>query len=360
MTVRAALERYVVTTGWAKRGLWAWALRDVSWLFGWLAARRKAAYMAGKKVPTDVGIPVIVVGNVIAGGAGKTPVVIAIVQHLQAHGLEVGVLSRGHGTAAHAAQAARPVLATSSAADVGDEPLLLAQRTAAPVWVGADRAAAAAGVRQAHPAVQVLVCDDGLQHLALKRTVEVVVFDERGIGNGWPLPSGPLREAWPRQPMPGAVQLALTSGSFPAAAFGVQRELASHAVRADGTQRALSEFSNPSNPAWAVAGIAKPQAFFDALRSVGVNVVHPLALPDHFNFDSKEVSKHLDRWAISPQMPLLCTEKDAVKLWHHPTNARPDAWAVALTAKPDASFFAALDKALVDHWMPMNRTPPQP
>ncbi|RYY59285.1 MAG: tetraacyldisaccharide 4'-kinase, partial [Comamonadaceae bacterium] len=148
---------------WLHRGPVAWLLRPLSFVFGALAALRRLAFDRGWKPTHRLPVPVIVVGNVVAGGAGKTPVVIAVVQHLQQRGLKVGVISRGHG---RRAQGGRLVRADSDPRDVGDEPLLIARATGAPAAVDADRAAAGRQLLAAHPDLQVLVSDDGLQHLA--------------------------------------------------------------------------------------------------------------------------------------------------------------------------------------------------
>jgi tetraacyldisaccharide 4'-kinase len=150
---------------------------------------------------------VIVVGNVIVGGSGKTPFVMALVKHLQARGIKVGVISRGYG---RASKACLEVQLNTPVSEVGDEPALIHRNTSAPVFVAARRIDAARLLLQKHPATQVIVCDDGLQHLALHRDVEICVFDDRGVGNGWQIPAGPLREPWPR-----AADFVCTPGSIP-------------------------------------------------------------------------------------------------------------------------------------------------
>ena len=180
---------------WLQRGPLAWLLLPVSWIYGALWQLRGLAYRLDWLHSAHPGIPVMVVGNVVAGGAGKTPTTIALVQHLGRLGLQVGVVSRGHG---RSSQGMCEVTDSSAAGIAGDEPLLIRRRTGVPVWVGASRLEAARALLQAHPDVRVLVCDDGLQHLALQRDLEICVMDERGPGNGWLLPAGPLREPWPR------------------------------------------------------------------------------------------------------------------------------------------------------------------
>lgn len=308
---------------WLQRRLGSRLLLPVSWLYGALNGLRRWAYHQGWLRSGHPGVPVIVVGNVVAGGAGKTPTTIALVQHLQARGLRVGIVSRGHGRSDHAL---REVHSDSPASLVGDEPLLIHRRTGAPVWVGASRLEAARQLRQAHPEVQLLVCDDGLQHLGLQRDLEICVMDERGAGNGWLLPAGPLREPWPRP-----VDLLLyTDGQPRAGAFAARRTLAEQAVNGTGQTRALQDL-RAAGPVDAVAGLARPQAFFAMLQAQGLTLADTHALPDHDRFEG---------WTPTRSgRPLLCTEKDAVKLWAR----QPEAWAVPLQLEPEAGFWQAID-----------------
>jgi tetraacyldisaccharide 4'-kinase len=175
----------------------------------------------------------------------------------------------------------------------------------------------------------VVLSDDGLQHHALARDLEVLVFDERGVGNGWLLPSGPLREPGPRR-----ADLVVRNEHAPdVPGFVVRRRLATEAVRADGTRAALSDLAR--SPCAALAGIARPEAFFDMLRAVDVPLAVTLALPDHHDFAEAVPG-------LPPTLPVLCTEKDAVKLW----KQRPDAWAVPLAIDIAPGFFAQLDALL--------------
>ena len=311
---------------WLTRGPLACLLWPVSLLFGLLAALRRAFYRWGWFAVERIDVPVIVVGNVVAGGAGKTPVVMAIVHHLRARGVSVGVISRGHG---RRTDDCREVRADSDPRDVGDEPALVHRATGAPVFVARRRIDAARALRVAYPNVRVLVSDDGLQHLALARDIEICVFDDRGIGNGWLLPAGPLREHWPRP-----ADLVLHTGAQPAfAGYTARRALADVALRSDGTSIPLSALRD--GPLIAVAAIAKPTAFFEMLRERGLAPTSCIALPDHHDFDD---------WAPVPaaQATVLCTEKDAVKLWRR----QPDALAVPLRFTPEPAFLEALDAQL--------------
>ena len=171
----------------------------------------------------------------IALDSWETSTTIALAQHLKARGLQVGVVSRGHG---RSGQDVRAVLPSDDAEQVGDEPLLMARATAVPVFVAPRRWDAASALLAAHPQTDIILCDDGLQHYALRRDLEVCVFDDRGLGNGWLLPSGPLREPWPRKPLARVGQtderlLVLHTGATPAFdGFRAKRTLASHAIAA--------------------------------------------------------------------------------------------------------------------------------
>lgn len=312
--------------GWLQRGVQARLLWPLSLLFGGLAALRRTLYRRGVLRTEAAGVPVVIVGNVIAGGSGKTPVVMAIVRHLAARGLRVGVVSRGYG---RSTQDCREVLDDSDPALVGDEPALIRRSTGAPVFVARRRIEAVRAQLARHPSTQVIVSDDGLQHLALARDVEICVFDDRGIGNGWLLPAGLLREPWPRP-----CDLVLHTGEHPAfAGFRARRRLADHALGRDGSRVPLASLAG--RPLVAVAAIAKPEGFFDMLRARGVRPAQCIALPDHDDFS---------RWnppGGSGQL-LLCTEKDAVKLW----RKAPAALAVPLVFEPEPGFFAALDAKL--------------
>ena len=179
---------------WLWRGPLARALLPLSWLYGAVVALRRGLFRTGLLRATRLPVPVVVVGNLIAGGAGKTPTTLALVSLLREQGWTPGIVSRGHG---REGAGLYEVTRDSSALHSGDEPLLLHLRSGAPMVVGADRVAAARTLLQRHPEVDLLLSDDGLQHLRLARDVEVIVFDERGAGNGWLLPAGPLREPVP-------------------------------------------------------------------------------------------------------------------------------------------------------------------
>jgi tetraacyldisaccharide 4'-kinase len=312
---------------WLRRGPLAFALWPISVLYGAVARLRRALYGHGLLTTHRIRVPVIVVGNVVAGGAGKTPVVIAVVEHLRARGLQVGVVSRGHG---RTSTGCVEVMPTSEPRDTGDEPLLVARRCHVPVVVDADRPNAACVLLERHPQVQVIVADDGLQHLALGRDIEILVFDARGAGNGWLLPAGPLREPAQRK-----ADLVLRPPQLTGiAGHSIRRKLAAEAVRADGTRRALADLAR--EPCAALAAIAQPEAFFAMLREAGVPLVATISRPDHDSLEAPLPS-------LGDARHLLCTEKDAAKLW----RSHPEAWAVPLEASLDDAFWRELD-ALLD------------
>ena len=329
---------------WQTRGIAAWGLWPVSLLYRALVALRRGLYRSGILTSEHPGRPVIVVGNVIAGGAGKTPVVIAVVRHLLAQGLHPGVISRGYGRRSPDCRAVTP---DSLPTDVGDEPALIARSLASgptvPLFVAPDRMTAARALLAAHPQTDVIVCDDGLQHLALQRDIEVCVFNDQGVGNGLLLPAGPLREAWPR-PM----DLVLFAGSAPPLAsppppaFAVQRRLADYALKSDGTRVPLASLQGQA--LHAIAAVARPSDFFAMLRAKGLTLDRTDAFPDHYDFDSF-------RGLQNGRNQVICTEKDAVKLW----SALPDVLAVPLVLEIDTVFFNALDARLRRHISP---TPP--
>ncbi len=323
-----------VAGAWLTRGPTAWAMRPLAALYGALAALRRAFYRWGWVATITLPVPVIVVGNLIAGGAGKTPTVMAIVRALRSRGYTPGIVSRGygrHGDACLEVQAGMP------ATQVGDEPLLMRLRTGAPVFVGRDRVGAARALLQRHPAVDVIVSDDGLQHLRLGRSAQVLVFDERGVGNGWLLPAGPLRERLPVA-VP-ARSIVLYNAKAPSTALPgeVARRSLAGAVPLPGWWRGETATTHAlealrGRPMVAAAGLARPERFFAMLTDAGLTIT-PLALPDHHDF------------ATLPWQPttadVVLTEKDAIKIDPQRTGSTR-VWVAALDFEPTAAFDAAL------------------
>ena len=324
-----AWQRKLVDS-WQERGPRAWALWPLSLLMSMLVRFRQGLYLSGFLKRQTVPVPVIVVGNVIVGGAGKTPVTMALVQHLQARGLRPGVISRGYG---RHTKDCREVLDNSPVREVGDEPALIRRKTGVPVFVAPKRIEAARALLQAHPQVDILLSDDGLQHLALARDLEICVFDDRGVGNGFLLPAGPLREPWPRY-----VDLVLHTGRQPAfTGYTSQRALAHHALRVDGSRVDLASLAADGRPLLAVAGTARPQVFFDMLQALGLPLTLTAARPDHDDYASWQRPRERD-------YTLLCTEKDALKLW----ALHPDALAIPLEFEAEPAFYEAFDRLLDD------------
>ena len=334
---------HTLQQAWLRRGPLACLLWPLSLVYGLVIALRRGLYQRGWLASDSAPVPVLVVGNLVAGGAGKTPLVMALVRHLQARGRQPGVVSRGYGRQSEHCLEVLPHMPVSLC---GDEPLLILQSTGAPVFVARRRIDALGALLAAHPQTDLVICDDGLQHYALRRDLNIAVFDDRGIGNGWLLPAGPLREAWsqtsqtappagPRAVAP--VNLLLHTGLQPAfAGFESSRALAHEAIAADGTRVPLDDLRG--EPLMAVAAIANPEAFFAMLRQRGLTLASTVALPDHDRFDGEPFWDKRQR--------LLCTEKDAVKLFKRYPDAGLRLLAVPLVFLPEPGFLQALDEAL--------------
>ncbi len=303
-------------------------LRPLAWVYAVLRSLHFKLYVWGVFKTQRLPVPVVIVGNVVAGGAGKTPVVIALVKHLQALGCQPGVIARGYG---RTSKDCRIVTSASTAAEVGDEPLLIARVCHVPVAVATQRVEAARTLLAAHPTCNVLISDDGLQHLALGRDVEIVLFDERDTGNKLFLPAGPLREPWPRKTRC-PVHLVLSD---------VNRMLASYAQDASGVQHPLNKLAHHS--LHAVAGIAKPAMFFAMLRAQGLHLASTTAYADHDNFFAFNQAAMR---VANPEALWLCTEKDAVKLWAIAPQYRARILAVPLCIELDTTFLSIFDTTM--------------
>jgi tetraacyldisaccharide 4'-kinase len=334
----SALET-TLTRNWLRRGPLACALWPVSLVFGALSGLRAAMFRAGWLKSSRLPVPVVVVGNIYIGGTGKTPLTIWLVQALQAAGMKPGVISRGHGSSA---DGAREVGAASTPAQVGDEPLLIKQRTGCPVMVGRDRAATGRALLAAHPEVDILLTDDGLQHYALQRDIEIILFDGRGAGNGWLLPAGPLREPVSRRRDFTVINtprldagLAAAVGAHRGAPAPIQMVLAGdHAeqLRDRGVRRTLAELadSGAGLRIAAAAGIGNPARFFGMLKAAGLRITE-LPLPDHHDFQDRPFA------ALDADL-ILMTEKDAVKCAQiEELRDDPRLWVVPVTARIDSA-----------------------
>ena len=303
------------------------ALWPMSMLFAVLAAARRVVYRIGVFPTTRVKVPVVVVGNISVGGTGKTPCVIWLAQWLTEHGRTPGIVTRGYGGSARVPMRAT---ATSDAHITGDEAVLLARRCTCPVWVGRNRAAAAQELLAAHPACDVIISDDGLQHYALARDVELAVIDgERGCGNGMLLPAGPLRE--PLYRLQRVHALIINGGPlFPlemlpdgVPAFEMQVEGNTFINIRDPRQEAgPGQFA--TQEVHGAAAIGNPQRFFSHLRKLGVTFTAH-AFPDHHVYTAADC-------AFGPNAAVIMTEKDAVKCRR---IAGENWWALRISAVPD-------------------------
>lgn len=335
---------------WQSRSWAAWMLTPLAGLYGLLLLMRRALYALGLLHQTRLPVPVIVVGNIFVGGTGKTPLVIWLVEQLRARGWHPGVISRGYG-AQH--DQVTEVNVDSDYQTVGDEPLLIMQRTGMPVVVGRRRVAAGQHLLRTYPDVDILISDDGLQHYALGRTLEIQICDSRGHGNGWLLPAGPLREPASRRSdfyvvnaaavAPCAEISNATSNALPNTPSNAPSEATSqklptadthcmtlHAEFAErlnqpSQRQPLSSISTGKRIV-AAAGIGHPQRFFDMLIKHGIALADTLALPDHFDYRQNPFAQ------VSADM-ILITEKDAVKCARINTLANDErVWVVPVTA----------------------------
>jgi tetraacyldisaccharide 4'-kinase len=323
---------------WERRGILSWLLWPLSKVVGLFVASKNALRDLGIGTGKPFSVPIIIVGNLRVGGTGKTPIVIALAERLRARGFYPGIISRGYGGRSHSKQS-NPIEVSSKSdpAVVGDEPLLMAQRTqdAIPIWVCPERRKSIRALLNANPEVNVIISDDGLQHQDLirwparegGRDIEIVVRDHRGEGNGFLLPAGPLREPADRDR-----DITLVTGSSqgtdsptdvadglhyiadrPAFTLAPTLEFAyplHNTKLVTSLEALLAQHSN--TPIVAIAAIGNPQRFFDGIQS---HLPHPnaplkgIALPDHGQIDVALLNT-LDAKCI------LITEKDAVKCAH--------------------------------------------
>ncbi len=281
---------------------------------------RRTAYRIGLLRATHPGIPVIVVGNLIVGGSGKTPLVLWIAEFLRAQGWSPGIVSRGYGSRDESPRAAT---IASDASQTGDEPIVLARRSGCPVWVGPDRVRVAAALRESHPGVDVLLLDDGLQHYRIARDIEIAVVGSQGFGNGFMVPAGPLRE--PRSRLR-SVDAVVTHGAprVDGYAMKLEGELMHRMLDASDRRRAQS-FAGAR--VHGVAGIGDPERFFRTLAAFGMQVA-PHPFPDHHPFRAAELE-------FGDDAPIVMTEKDAVKCRGF---AKPNFWVLPVSAVLDARF----------------------
>ncbi len=330
-SMRTRLQLTLVDV-WQQRGVLAWLLSPLAVLHCLGLSARRALYSVGVLRQTRLDVPVVVIGNLYVGGTGKTPLTIELVGALSARGWHPGIVSRGYGATG---DEARIVRRDDSARDVGDEPLLMARSTPAPVAVARSRAAAAQLLRARHPECDVLVADDGLQHWPLARDMEIALLHYRGLGNGWLLPAGPLREPASRLERVDAV---VCNGDVPpidtaAPRYPMRTRLGdARPLNGGSPAQTLAALSAAQERGGlriaAAAGIGMPDRFFAMLRSAGL-VIDEMPLADHFDFVANPFAGiAVDR--------ILVTEKDAVKCVANPalaTDAR--IWVVPLVTEID-------------------------
>ncbi len=314
---------------WQTRGPVALLLWPLSKLYGALLNFRYGLYVMGYKSQQRMTVPVIVVGNIFIGGTGKTPMVIWLVEYLRMHGWNPGVISRGYGADPEAVLDVSP---QSVASEVGDEPLLIAQSTGCPMSVGRRRAAVASQLLSIHPSVDIIISDDGLQHYGLARDLEILMFDQRGIGNGFLLPAGPLREMPQRRR-----DFTILNSNMDTVPKGIGDAVFKMSLQAS----VLTQLSAEQHKAelrtlrgkkiLAAAGIGHPQRFFQLLSQHGLQF-EQMPLPDHFSYTS-------DLFAQKDAEIILITEKDAVKC-RQLAGLRDDPriWVVPVVAELDKHF----------------------
>lgn len=304
-----------------------WLLLPLSVLYGAVVAVRRWLYRTGVLASVRVGVPVIVVGNVTVGGTGKTPLTLALIERLRAAGFRPGVVSRGYG-----GKAGYPLRldATTPPAAAGDEPVMLHRRSGVPLVVDPVRSRAARHLL-ANSDCDVVICDDGLQHLALARDIEIAVVDgTRGLGNGHLLPAGPLREPARRLAQVDLVVVNAEGGDWPGAH---RMRLLPDALRPVAAGAGMPP--RPGDRVHAVAGIGNPARFFLQLESLGFVVVRH-AFPDHHAYAAADL-------AFGDALPVVMTEKDKVKC---EGIAPANAWYLPVSAKLPEPFYESLMAAL--------------
>jgi tetraacyldisaccharide 4'-kinase len=303
-------------------------------------------YQVSFKKPQHLDKPVIVVGNVVVGGAGKTPVVIEVVKYLKSLGMHVGVISKGYGRELTDSPPFE-VTQLTSARVCGDEPKLIFEKTLTPVFVGSSRVLTARALIERYPHVDILVSDDGLHDLSLPRLINLIVFNDSGVGNGLLLPGGPLREPWPLLYSSAVMDFILSTNQHKApTGFQLKRTLSTHAVNKRGETLDLDALRfEQRKRVHAIAGIARPEQFFHMLEILGVELAQTTFLPDHAQFDLKSLQALL-KPNTQPQSTqesiYLCTEKDAVKIWEFDESV----WSVPLACELPNEFYEQLQDCL--------------
>lgn len=342
--MRAGIERWLQGV-WAGTGLVSTLLLPFSWITGRIIARRAAALRRHPERAWRAPVPVIVVGNILVGGTGKTPIVIALAQAMQARGWQPGVVSRGYGV--NVGEQARVSDEQPDASKLGDEPALIAQATGMPVAVHPQRARAIRALLHHAPEVDLIVSDDGLQHAAMARDLEIIVQDGRGTGNGRLLPAGPLRDFPERIGQVDWVVTTLAPNQPEAAHTPRELSVRHQPVRmqhlATGEHLAWADWRTRygGTTCSAVAAIGQPDRFFAMLEAAGIDLAHTRALPDHDDFKGSP-------FRDLPQAPILITAKDAVKCGNLDDTRL---WAVLIEPVfSDPAWFDQVDRRLRETW----------
>lgn len=316
---------------WYARSPWLLLLTPLSLVFRVVVWLRRFAYRAGLLRSYKVSLPVIIAGNITAGGTGKTPLVIWLADYLRGKGYRPGIISRGYGGKASSwPQQVRP---DSDPTMVGDEAVLLAGATRCPMAVGPDRVAAARALIE-HSDCNVILSDDGLQHYALQRDIEIVVIDGvRRFGTGFSIPAGPMRE--PARRLQEA-DLVVINGLGSSQEHQMRMNLGDAHNLLDGdVTRRLSSFRGKA--VHAVAGIGNPERFFQSLQQLGIQL-EKHTFPDHYQFTSADIR-------FDGNKPVIMTAKDAVKCRHF---ARENDWYIPVTVQMPPGFCQRLDGLLAD------------
>lgn len=332
---------------WYNKSLMVWLLLPFTLIFWCLSALRRLAFTIGIKPQYKSNIPIVIVGNISVGGNGKTPLVISLVEYFQAQGYTPVVLSRGYG----GTQNDFPHVVTQDCSPslVGDEPALIKNRLKCEVVIDPKRARACKYV-ELNTNADIIICDDGMQHYALGRDIELCVIDKRGLGNGFLMPMGPLRETAKRLSTVDTILLNTNDEQFAALQGNSLQNIstplyqmrlkASHWVNLHNEEiKDVSNFSSfidtsANSAILAMAGIGDPKRFFDALDQLNIAYSETKSYPDHYHFTEIDIPQNCT---------VLMTEKDAIKCKHF---AHKDCWYLRVDASIDDAFYKSIDQQL--------------
>lgn len=323
-----------IQNAWNRQAKWLIVLRPLSWLYKAGFETNKSLYQKGIKKSYTAPIPVMVIGNITVGGSGKTPLLIQLVHYLQDRNIRVGVISRGYG-----GQGPFPACVTADTLPtvVGDEPALIVQSTGIPMVVGPNRQQSIELLLSKYE-LDLIICDDGLQHWALNRQIEWIVLDNnRGLGNEKLLPEGYLRESIERLSSATVIEHA----ADPSSDLHMHLEPAlPYLIRA-----ADEQLFNPKLNYYAVVGIGFPQRFYQTLQDLGLNQFQSHEFPDHHDYVIEDLE-------FEDNHPIITTEKDAVKimalLQQYPDYQR-EIWVVPVEAVLSEACYSTLHQQLQDH-----------